>query len=248
MKKIFLIYFFAANLCFANIKNVTIPKLRSEPINLKVSVIIPCYHGHFQHLKPLLELYCNQTIIPEEIVISLSEANKVPQTELAYLENHSWPFKLVILKTDTQLFAGANRNNAADIATGELLICQDADDIPHPQRVEIIKYAFENYKIEHLMHYFTQKMEKYSEVYDLNNIFNLNNHKYRSTHGNIALTKELYNKFKWGKWPRGQDVLFNLTVFKSGYPHHVITVPLLFWQKRNSSFRYVNSLRKKLNI
>lgn len=43
----------------------------------KVSVIVPCYYGHFHCLPGLLKTLSCQTSLPDEVVISLSEANKV---------------------------------------------------------------------------------------------------------------------------------------------------------------------------
>ena len=44
---------------------------------LKTSIIIPCHPKHAQYLYELLKFYENQTILPNEVVISLSEANQV---------------------------------------------------------------------------------------------------------------------------------------------------------------------------
>lgn len=35
---------------------------------------------------------------------------------------------------------------------GEILITQDADDIPHPQKIEATEYFFSHYDVDHLIH------------------------------------------------------------------------------------------------
>src|SRR3990167_5690905 len=78
-------------------------------------------------------------------------------------------FKTKILCFQGKQSAGKNRNIACSHAEGDILIAQDADDIPHPQRIEIIKYVFENYATEHLLHsYFVG--EKPFSPYDVSDI------------------------------------------------------------------------------
>ncbi len=110
-----------------------------------VSVIIPCYYKHADQLPMLLEHLCNQSTLPEEVVISLSEADKCERWIVESIEGAIYPFKVKLLQTNEKLPAGSNRNIACRNAKGDIFITQDADDIPHVQRVEIIKFVFENY-------------------------------------------------------------------------------------------------------
>ena len=221
-----------------------IPPLRNIPIQVTTSVIIPCYHGHFKYLEKLLEEYTKQIVLPNEIVISLSEANLVDQNKIHILEKRKWPFKLIIITSNEQLFAGSNRNIAAQAASGDILICQDADDTPHKQRVQIIKHVFENYQVEHLMHYFSRNQDILKNNYSLDTIFNPRNRKYGATNGNIAITKDVFRKFQWSDKPRGQDSLFNLTMLQNGYPRYVVTVPIYVYRNYLSSHSYVKSLKE----
>src|SRR6185295_8415761 len=50
------------------------------------------------------------------------------------------------------LTAGPSRQLGSDNSTGEVLIYQDADDLPHSKRVQIINHLFENNDILHLNH------------------------------------------------------------------------------------------------
>ena len=118
---------------------------------LTTSIIIPCNFKHAHLLYNLLKHYKKQTVLPDEIIISLSEVNQVSDLIIKRLQDEQWPFPVKLLLSDQKMFAGENRNNACKNATADIFICQDADDIPHPQRVEISKYFFENYDIDHLM-------------------------------------------------------------------------------------------------
>lgn len=113
---------------------------RDIPTPLKISVIIPCHPDHFVHLAPLLATYEKQTSLPDEIVISLSECEKVPQMAQATLMAPYHSFAVKLVKSKEKQMPGKNRNCACQAATGNLIVCQDADDLPHPQRIEIIRY------------------------------------------------------------------------------------------------------------
>ncbi len=115
-------------------------------------MIIPCVAKHFPYIFTLLQHFQEQTSPPEEIVISVSEIGQISEDELLRVEEYPWKFEVKFLKHSGKKSAGQNRNLACEIATGDLIICQDADDIPHPQRVEIVKYIFENYYVDHLLH------------------------------------------------------------------------------------------------
>ena len=125
-----------------------------NPTPLSTTVIIPCHHLHAQFLHDVLLSYTYQTVLPDEIVISLSETDKIPKILIESITKESWPFKTVLLLSEAPQTEGQNRNNAGQHASGQILICHDADDFPSPQRIEIIRYFFENYDIVHLLHSF----------------------------------------------------------------------------------------------
>ena len=108
--------------------------------HVTTSVIIPCFYGHFKHLDELMNALCNQTVLPDEVVISLSEIDKLNPALIKKFENKKYPFPVKLIKHRELLWAGPNRNSACEHAIGDIFICQDADDLPHPQRIEIIKY------------------------------------------------------------------------------------------------------------
>lgn len=141
-----------------------IPK-RIDIVNLSVSVIIPCHHEDAYLLKNLLKIYLKQTVLPQEIVISCSGLNQMTNKQKQKLDKLVvWSSSLVDINVKWSLHKGSllpggNKNAACSVAVGDIIIVQDADDIPHVQRVEIIKWWFDHYDINHLGHTFIRRYE-----------------------------------------------------------------------------------------
>ena len=224
----FILIFFTVNL-FAESSN----KNNTLNHNLKTSVIIPCCYKHFEYLFEIIIDYCQQTIMPDEIVISLSQAHLVAQAAINKLINYNWPFPVILITSEKKLFAGENRNIAAANCSGDIIICQDADDKPHPQRIEIIKSIFIETKVDHLMHGYAKKATDLDFYYDKNRSFYQK--RFRLTPGNIAIKKEVFAKIKWSNFPRGQDCKFNQDVKNAGFNCQKIYLPLLWYRKDLSS-------------
>jgi glycosyltransferase involved in cell wall biosynthesis len=227
----FLLLVFSA-VTFSHSISQTGRKNKQDPT---VSIIIPCYPGHFKFLKELILDFCQQTVLPEEIVISLSEVEKIDKIELEHLRNIDLPFKLLLIENKQKLYAGENRNIAAAKSTSDIIICQDADDKPHPQRIEIIKSQFIESIIDHLIHGYSKLANEldFSFYGDPKNF----EKKFRLTAGNIAIKKEVFAKIKWTNLPRGEDCKFNKDVKKAGFKSVKLFLPLLFYRQNLSSMR-----------
>lgn len=203
---------------------------RSSKHEIKVSVIIPCYYKHFNLIPTLLKYYVKQTVLPDEVVISLSECHKVPNASILKVSKNKWPFTLKILKSTEQLSSGQNRNRASAGSSGDLLIYQDADDIPHPKRVELIKYIFEKYKVNHLIHCWDH-IENDFPAYNVKEIVNLCQYceSYVDVanlgvwihNGNIAISRSVYKSIQWPEFHGGEDVIFNKRVYEK-FPFKVV--------------------------
>lgn len=115
-----------------------------------ISLFIPTIPRHIKYLCRLLESVKNGSVQPDEIVVSISDYNLCDKEMLKYIENK---YKdIFFIKNDKQLNSGPNRQLSKDYCRGDIIIYHDSDDISHPQRIEIIKYFFENYDILHLNH------------------------------------------------------------------------------------------------
>lgn len=210
---------------------------------MKTSVIIPCHPAHAPLLDHLLHAYADQTQVPDEIVISLSEAPLVSAT-VRKLEEEHWPFSLKILKHKEKYPPGKNRNLACQASSGELILCQDADDLPHPQRVEIIKHLFEHYELEHLLHQWQQAdtvFKTYTlqesvpscasfRIYEQINIPEVHN-------GSVAFTRPLFDKVHWQPLTGiSEDALFNRTAYVFTKHRTVLQLSLLKYRYQLSTF------------
>lgn len=207
--------------------------------SLKTSIIVPCHYLHFYLIPDLLTHYENQTVLPDEIIISLSESHRVKEGLIAAVEDKKYPFQLKIVKSQEVLYGGQNRNIACEHSSGDILICQDADDIPHPQRVELIKGLFEKYQIEHLMHCFILSDKLFQYCYPEKaaslSVYSSDPNQacyYPSIHnGNIALLRTVFMKVKWPVHERvGEDIEFNTSVYKDFKKTVILPIPLLLYR------------------
>jgi glycosyltransferase involved in cell wall biosynthesis len=245
---IFFVSLFSASLVFASIA----PEKRPERQQMRTSVAIPCCGKHFQHLFSLLQYYVDQTQLPDEVVISLSDVERIHQEEIDTLEHFSWPFALKIIKKAGRESAGQNRNIAAENCTSEVILFQDADDVPHPQRVEVVKFVFENYYIDHLMHLWVppqchfphyapeEVVLVHTPSYDGIRDTELMLGGCRATlhNGNICLTREIAKHNKWDSvFGYDRDVQYNMSIYEQPATRtFVICAPLLIYRNELSSF------------
>ncbi|MCB1148693.1 MAG: glycosyltransferase family 2 protein [Chlamydiia bacterium] len=217
-----------------------------------ISVIVPSHWKHARFLEELLDAYAAQSRLPDEVVISLSEAGRVDPALLAHLEQKVFPFEVRILKTDGVLYAGQNRNCAAKAARYEILVAQDADDLPHPQRLEIIAHVMENPKVSHLIHQWYPGEEGHTtgnpppewvEFYDdfgsiplvqIKSLKDFTRTEYLCN-GHIALRKALWEEIKWPDNPRGQDLLYNVLLLSHFKNTHLLLAPLTLYRHQYSS-------------
>ncbi len=230
--------------------SILLGTLELQARNLSTSVIIPCSCHHAHLLCDLIKLYEHQTVLPDEIIISLSESGTVDPSIIDALHNEPWKMPVHILLSEKVQYAGENRNICCKQAHGDIFILQDADDIPHPQRVEIIRYCFERYKIDHLMHEFRtiqspQEVITPQMIADLQtlpvwfarNIEEVHNRN-RYHNGNEAISRKIFEKFQWSKKRRGQDHDFNANVNFHFKKILVVDVPLIYYRQ------YLSTLNK----
>ena len=137
---------------------------RAECVHLRTSVIVPCHHRHFVLLEGLFAAYAEQTRVPDEVVVAVSEWGRVDPGVVERVEGREWPFLVVWVRQKGRAPPGRNRNDACAASSGDLLICQDADDLPHPQRVEVIAKLFEENELDHLLHYWLPEEGVFSPV------------------------------------------------------------------------------------
>ncbi len=217
--------------------------------NMSTSVIVPCHYKHVKHLSELFQAYEKQIDLPNEIVVSISEANQVEPNIIESLKNTEWLFPVKLLLSNKKMFAGQNRNVACQQTTGEIIVCQDADDLPHPQRIKIIKYFFNKFNLNFLLHKFVYNNE--NEMKQLRTIDNFDSikHSFIKTYheawivgymlfGQPAIHRNVFKKIKWPDVPVGEDNAFDSKVITTFDRCMMIHCPLYIYRFENSVTPY----------
>jgi hypothetical protein len=121
---------------------------------MTLSLVIPSTPNHFQYVDCIIKHYLNGTVIPDEIIVSVSDSHQINPKIFNLLKKKylkSYP-NLIILKHTHMVPEGPNRGEGSKVAKYDLISYHDSDDIPHPQRIEIIKHFFNKFDIKHLNH------------------------------------------------------------------------------------------------
>jgi hypothetical protein len=117
---------------------------------MKTSLLIYAIPQHAWHIPAIIHEYECAPERPDEYVISLSQSNLVPRYLDECIIRSAGVVKL--LRSEAELTCGQNRQFAADHATGDVLISQDADDFPHHQRVAVLKHFFRDPNVSIVTH------------------------------------------------------------------------------------------------
>lgn len=126
---------------------------------MKTSLVIPSTEYHFQHIESILTHFAQGTVVPDQVIISVSNAHLIPciwKDDIISKFVHVFEDIEIILH-DEWMDYNINRKAASLKVSNELIIYSDSDDLPHPQRIEVIKYFFANHDILHLNHAWSYK-------------------------------------------------------------------------------------------
>ena len=121
---------------------------------MKIGLAIPCYIGHIVSLFNLLDSIQNQTLLPDKVVVSCSSSKDSDFGSELYNEKmQSYTFILQIITSEEKKNAAQNRNIAASqLSDMDYLTFIDADDLMHPQRIEILLHVFQEYDSDIILH------------------------------------------------------------------------------------------------
>lgn len=120
--------------------------LRPHPSGLTIALAIPATRRHVElFLEHSLLRYLQGTVWPDEVLISAAQADEIDPFILASLRarySHIFP-RFELLAHSGKRSSGFNRNEAGQLARSDIVIFADADDPPHPQRLEVLTTLFE---------------------------------------------------------------------------------------------------------
>lgn len=208
-------------------------KPRAVPLaKVGVSVVIPCASKHTSLLGGLIAQLEKQTRPPEEVVISVSGTTTPPVLK-------SKKIRVVVLSSPERANASTNRNRATARALGDLIVYQDADDVPHPQRIEIVRALYARFEYDHLLHHFTHQggatwtATRYKPPFDqLARYRDTYLFEYGTTNGNPAISRAVAKKVRWPEHVNiGEDVRFNRDVYSRAQKKVILRAPLLFYRQ-----------------
>lgn len=115
---------------------------------MKIGVAIPAYFGHINALFNLLDSIQNQTILPDKVIVSCSSSK-----DSDFEKMKQYTFSLKIITIEEKKCAAQNRNIAAlQLSDVDYITFIDADDIMHPQRIEILLKTFQEDNSDIILH------------------------------------------------------------------------------------------------
>jgi glycosyltransferase involved in cell wall biosynthesis len=138
-----------------NIKNI-----ESFEDKLNVVVVVPCIPKHLKYLQGLFKSINNQTLIPTEVIVVLSETNDYDckRFESQYREFLKKEIKLNFKCVDCKNNSAQNRNRAIDNFEGiDFISYIDADDEMCDNRLKRVTNLMITHNAEMALHSFSNE-------------------------------------------------------------------------------------------
>ena len=196
---------------------------------MTIGIAIPTYDKHFYHLKNLLSIISQSSVIPNQVSVSISSYDG----ETVFDE---YPFELIVTTTKEIKNPSENRNIAASLLTTDIISFIDGDDIPHVKRNEFLLESF-NMGAQAVVHNYYQDFNNESEWFKTN-LEPINYlHEYvdtieedcpfakNSTHhqdyhcAHISIKKGIFNRIKYDESPEivySEDSVYTKQLVSNG--------------------------------
>tara|TARA_R110000824_G_C14973648_1_gene653374 strand:- start:37 stop:705 length:669 start_codon:yes stop_codon:yes gene_type:complete len=143
-------------------------------MNHTITNAIPVVLRHLKHLDTAISSVLQQTLLPNEIIIIISEYSKdeINDNLLIKIQDEIKKHNIsCIIKTfDGRQLSGMNRQIAYDLCSSDIIIFQDCDDWAHKQRNEIFVKTHEKTKSPHILHGWTADQNAKNKDIDINNL------------------------------------------------------------------------------
>jgi len=192
---------------------------------MKIGVAVPCYYGHIGHLTNLLDSIENQSCKPDKVVVSCSSTKELFETK-----KYSFPLEIII--TEEHKNAAQNRNIAASrLNDMDYITFIDADDIMHPQRIEILLKTFQETDCDIILHNFLMNDSNFNHIDNIDIRINeliqcytgcirhLDFYKYQSQsihHSQSSIKQHIFDIIKYPEekeYARKEDCVFCYRIF-----------------------------------
>ena len=120
-----------------------------------IGICISCYIGHISKLFELLDSIESQTLLPDKVVISCSSTPDSLKESLSFTK---YRFLVEFYNHPDYKNASQNRNIAiSKLLDMDYISFIDADDIMHPQRIELITRTLQETDCDILLHNYNIK-------------------------------------------------------------------------------------------
>lgn len=175
---------------------------------LTLGVAIPCYRPHVPALIHLLLSLNQQTRKPDQVAISCSSSSPA---ETKLISEVKCDFPITLLITSEKQNAAKNRNLAMAALDTDIITFFDADDVMHPQRLDILLQMFNLYSCDLLLHScIINDTEKFKEI-DIKNMPRFINelcraptgcatfkqhHRGLITHGHVTVSRKFMQQYQ----------------------------------------------------
>ena len=209
---------------------------------LSLTNAIPVVLRHIKHLETCVNHLLEQTLLPNEIIIIISEYEEkednkkiINELDLKIRRNN---IKSVIRTFNKVQYAGENREIAYKLCTSDIIIYQDCDDLVHKQRNEILLNIHIKTKIPHILHGWTSDKGAILRKIDIEKIELSNKiNKLRTANGPVFLNKSMIGEIYFPRNRKGQDVALNSLVSKKHQSTLLICNDIYVYNNNLSSWK-----------
>ena len=177
---------------------------------------IPVVFKHLKHLAYAVRSILEQTLLPNEIIIIISEyvKNAVNDKILEEIERDidKLNIKSIFKTFSRRQYAGKNREIAYNLCATDLIIYQDCDDWAHKQRNEIFLQTFERTKSPHILHGWTTDQDSKNRHIDNDTIKTskyVNRGGQGLANGPFLINKAVIGPLRFPNMRIGEDVALN---------------------------------------
>ena len=129
-----------------------------------VCIAVPCVPRHLPSLRLVLHDIRNQSLLPNEVVVSLSQSSEEDGRALEQElrreffdgdvkgngQQH-WPRLRIVASAEARSHS-ENNNRAASFCESDIVSWFDADDRMHPRRTEMVELAFRRLRVRVVLH------------------------------------------------------------------------------------------------
>jgi hypothetical protein len=216
---------------------------------MTIGIAIPNFVKYKPLMTRLLYNISKQTVLPDKVSVAMSECEWQPDKE--------YPFEIVTDCSDDVRSLAVNTNLAlSNLPDCEVLTIMHGDDLMHPQRNQLLLWAFTKPEIKAVVHGFKyvkrvpRKMDKFDDVkLRLDYLCTLPEGKAypmpvtgecEYLNGHLSFRREVWEQYKYDEAPEWfyyADTEYTSRLVRNGIFLSYIPQPLVYYFKDNTWIR-----------